>query len=177
MPVNFFDAHHTQSEEITFGLRDDSTDKVKKPAYIKEQELDSCQGIIKNPDTIRADFYGLDDLKILKAVPNETETESLCDGLLKHRNSLTFVELKGRAYSGWVSTATTQLINSVRLFSANHELNEYNTVEAFVCNSMRPHATQNHAVQLQRFKDETRALNFKDKDMGLSMDVKREIEI
>jgi hypothetical protein len=69
------------------------------------------------------------------------------------------------------------LINTVKLFAGQRSLDEFDNIDAFVCNSMRPRSNGNHMNEMQRFADETKALNFQGKGSGLKMDVRREIKI
>lgn len=177
MSVDFFTAHHTQSSKTVFGLFDEP-DPAKEPAYILEGRESEWIGIVRNPDEKDIHFYGLDDSLIIeKRVSEESriERESLCDGMIHHDNNLSFVELKSRTGSNWLSKATGQLINTVRLFAKHHTLDNYEDVKAYVCNRLRPMATLNYTNQIQRFKTETAGLNFKGRGIGLEMDVKREI--
>ncbi|WP_462265737.1 hypothetical protein [Mucilaginibacter sp.] len=179
MPGNYFDAHHTQSDHLEFGLYDDP-DPAKNPAYIMEEEPEKWIGIVHNPDQIIAHFYGIDNdvnVRVYKAPPNDNTWESNCEGMLHHRNNISFIELKEREGSGWLSKSTGQLINTIRLFAAQHSLDQFDDVNAFVCNSLRPRSNANHTNQMQRFMDETESLNFKGINTGLKMNVMREITI
>ncbi|PWV51614.1 hypothetical protein [Chitinophaga sp. S165] len=181
MPVNFFDAHHTRSDQTEFGLYDEP-DPAKKPAYILEGDKPKWIGIVKNPNRFQVDFYGLDHdpaTTIYKNPPTNTERESMCDGLVKQQDELIFVELKTRKGPGWLADATDQLINSINLFARDHvrSIHAFSSVRANICNSLRPNFSQNYMKEMQRFKDETAGINFKGKRVGLEMTVKQEIEI
>lgn len=176
MPVDFFSAHHTQSNQDEFGLCDDPA-PAKNPSYISQNNTDQWIGIVKNPTNLSADFYGLDhSLKIPLPIPNAHHIESLCDGMLHYENNLLFVELKERESSGWVGKATDQLINSIRLFSENHNINDFENVSGRICNSLKPRLNINIVHSLEKFRQETRKLMFRG---GIHMDliVKQEIEI
>lgn len=179
MSVNYFDAHHTQSYQPLFGLYDDP-DPAKNPAYILENESDKWIGIVENPQEITAHFYGIDNdlsVRIYKDSPNNQAWESNCEGMLHHGNYLSFVELKERQYSGWLSDATGKLINTIKLFADQNSLDQFDDINAFVCNKLRPRSSSNHTNQMQRFIDETEFLNFKGSGAGLKMDVSQTITI
>lgn len=179
MPVDFFTAYHTQSNQTEFGLYD-KPDPAKEPAFILENRKPEWIGIVANPDGKDIHFYGLDDSLIIEkpvAKGAQIEKESLCDGMMHHDHNLSFVELKSRIGSNWLGKATGQLINTVRLFAEHHTLDDYDDVKAYVCNSLRPIATLNYTNQIQRFKIETTGLNFKGRRIGLEMDVKRAITV
>jgi hypothetical protein len=179
MPVNYFNAHHTESNLQQFGLYDEP-DPIKAPAYILEAQRTKWIGIVNNPNQITVHFHGIDNdltVRVYKAPPHEKEWESNCDGMLHYNNNVSFIELKERQGSGWLAGATTQLINTVKLFAMQQNLNDLDNVDAFVCNSMRPRSNGNHMKELQRFVDETAHLNFKGLNVGLRMDVRQIITI
>lgn len=175
MPVNFFDAHHTQSEQEKFGLFDESH-PVRKPSYIMESEKDEWIGIVQNPNRIKADFYGLDhSLQIPLPPPNPDNKyiESLCDGMLQHRHNLAFVELKVWESNGkWIGKSTDQIINSIRLFAANHDIEKYDKIDARICNKLKPALHLNCVHSKEKFRELARELHFKG-----DLTVKQEIVI
>ncbi|WP_343674301.1 hypothetical protein [Chitinophaga sp.] len=160
MPVDFFSAHHTQSNQQEFGLCDDPA-PAKNPSYILEADKSKWIGIVKNPGRRSADFYGLDHaIRIPLPPPNDQYIESLCDGLLVHDNQLSFVELKERiSNTKWIGKSTDQIINSIRLFADNHNLHDYDKITARICNKLKPQLNRNCANSLQKFRDEMRRYN------------------
>lgn len=154
MPINFFkQACKTQSDKTTFGLCDDPP-PAKDPAYIDENNPSEWIATINNPTNIRVDFYAIDHcVKILK--PNNKDEESRCDGLLHHTNDLTFVELKDRASSGWLTKGRGQLTTTIAVFSAHYDITVFNKVEAYVANKQRPLANTSMSNEIQKFKDDT----------------------
>ena len=168
MPVDFFSAHHTQSNKKEFGLYDDPS-PAKNPSYIMETDKDKWIGIVNNPNQLTADFYGLDhSLAITLPPPNDAYIESLCDGMLQVNNELIFVELKERVSSGWVGKATDQLINAIRLFAENHNVDDYHSIRGQICNSLKPRVNTNIVQSLQKFRTETKKVNLKG---GISMEL------
>ncbi|WP_236386988.1 hypothetical protein [Chitinophaga filiformis] len=175
MPVNFFDAHHTQSSQETFGLYDKPYPE-KAPSYIMEEDKHDWIGIVNNPTKINADFYGLDhSLKIPVPPPNPDDKyiESLCDGMLKHGDNLSFVELKVWASDGkWIGVSTKQILNSVKLFAENHGFSGYTRVEGRICNKLKPALHRNCMHSQERFQEAAVLYDFKGE-----LIVKQEIDI
>lgn len=168
MPVDFFSARHTQSSLEEFGLYDDPA-PAKNPSYILETDKHKWIGIVNNPNQLTAHFYGLDhSIAIPLAPPNEAYIESLCDGLLQTDNDLIFVELKERVSSGWVGKSTEQLINAIRLFAESHNVDDYDSIRGQICNSLKPRLNTNIIQSLQKFRTETKKVNFKG---GISMEL------
>lgn len=82
--------------------------------------------------------------------------ESRCDGILIDSNNLTFVELKDRAGSGWVSKGRKQLTITIRNFlTHDSDAKNYNIVDAYICNKQKPLAVTSVISETQRFKSET----------------------
>lgn len=164
MPINFFDAHHTQSNKRKFGLYD-KPHPAREPSYIMEEDDSTWIGIVNNPNEITADFYGLDhSLKIPIPPPNPENKylESLCDGLLEHQNNLAFVELKERDGNGkWIGKSTDQIINAIRLFASNHDISAYRRVDGHICNKLKPAFHTNCAIPKEKFREASVEFNFK----------------
>jgi hypothetical protein len=175
MQISFFDAHHTQSNEEKFGLYDEPYPE-RKPSYIVENNSDNWIGIVNNPNKITADFYGLDhSIKIPIPPPNPGNKyiESLCDGMLKHGDDLTFIELKVWESNGkWIGTATSQILNAVRIFAENHHLAEYNNVNGRICNKLKPALHKNCMHSKEKFHEAAVLHKFKGE-----LTVKQEIDI
>jgi hypothetical protein len=155
MPINFFEeACKTSSSLLYFGLCDDPP-PATSPAYIKEEEVEPKNWIatVFNGAEKEVAFYAIDHcIEILR--PNG-DLESRCDGLIHFENKLKFVELKDRASSGWLKKGREQLTTTINIFSANHSINAYDEVEAYVSNKQKPLANTGNSVQIQQFKDDT----------------------
>ncbi len=165
MPINFFDnLCKTNSNNKNFGLCDDPPPS-ENPAYIDENDDSKWIGIVNNPTNKEVDFYAIDNcVNVLRADGNK---ESRCDGMLNYEENIIFVELKMRGTSGWLTKARSQLTITISKFQEDNSLSQYNSVEAYACNSLKPSSNQGNSAQIQKFKDET----------GLIMYAQQEINI
>jgi hypothetical protein len=156
MPINFFDTTcKTNSNKSSFGLCD-NPDPAKDPAFIDEIDITKWIAEVKNEEETTIDFYAIDNcVEILK--PNGYK-ESRCDGLLHYNNTLTFVELKDRASSGWVKKGREQLIATITHFSQNTTLSNFQFSDCYVCNKQRPLAVKSINTEVQQFKNDTAIL-------------------
>lgn len=166
MPINFFDAGcKTESSINQFGLCDNPK-PAEDPAYIDEDTPSKWIAIVKNQTNKDVDFYAIDNcVTVLK--PDGVNLESRCDGMLHFDNTVIFIELKMRGGSGWLSKARSQLTITLGKFKEENTLADFDKVEAYACNGLRPTANQGNNTELQKFKDET----------GFIMYAQQEIEI
>ena len=81
--------------------------------------------------------------------------ESRCDGILSYLNNLIFVELKERKKGQWFKKGREQLTVTIKRFKSECDLNTYDRVEAYVCNSLKPLSNMGQKENIQRFRDET----------------------
>jgi hypothetical protein len=153
MPIMFFLTQcKTSSNNENFGLCDNPPPAID-PAYIDEYETSKWIGIVHNPTSKNVDFYAIDHcITILKTDGN---IASRCDGMLRYDNTLLFVELKQRGSSGWLLKARNQLAATIAKFKEDNNFTDYDKVEAYACNSLRPSAIQGNNTELQKFKDDT----------------------
>lgn len=148
-----------------FGICD-KTPPPSLPAYIDTSNTTDWIAEVININSKTIFFKAIDAcVEIFKL---SGDLESRCDGVLIDGNELTFVELKDRASSGWVSKGRRQLTITINNF-LNNDPNaaNYNVVEAYVCNKQRPLAVTNISTETQRFKNDT----------GLNLKVNRIISI
>lgn len=159
MQINFFDeACKTESNKARFGLCDD-TPPPEKPAYIEENDQSKWIGIVLNPTNRDVSFYAIDNcVSILKE--NGIDKESRCDGMLHFHNSLLFVELKMRGSSGWLTKARKQLTITLGKFQLDNKLDDFDKIEAYACNGLKPFANQGNNIELEKFKVETGLIMF-----------------
>ena len=151
MSINFFQVTcKTESETIEFGLCDDI---ANSPAYIDENDPLKWIGIVKNPNNKKAQFFAIDNCVVIKR--SDGTDESRCDGVLKENSNLVFVELKERGSSGWFKKGREQLTNTINIFKSNHDINDYSSIRAFVCNKLKPSSHSGRAANIQQFYDET----------------------
>ena len=166
MPINFFDgACKTESNKAQFGLCDD-TPPPEKPAYIDENDQSKCIGKVASPTNKDVYFYAIDNcVDILKA--DGISKESRCDGMLHFDNSLLFVELKMRGSSGWLVKARTQLTITLAKFQLNNNSTDFDKIEAYACNGLKPFANQGNNIELLKFKDETELIMYAQQDISI----------
>ena len=153
MPINFFlNTCKSNSSSSEFGICDD-TPPPASPAYLNENDRTKWVAIVKNPDHKTANFYAIDNcINILRPDGNQ---ESRCDGLLQVEKDLIFVELKSRESSGWFKKGREQLTTTINLFKANNEMNNFNSIQAYVCNDQKPRSNVGRAASIQQFKNDT----------------------
>jgi len=166
MPINFFDgACRTKSNNDRFGLCDDPPPS-ERPAYIDESEQTKWIGKVINPANNEVNFYAIDNcVEILKE--DGASKESRCDGMLHFDNSLLFIELKMRGSSGWLTKARSQLTNTIDKFQRDNNLTDFDKVEAYACNGLKPFANQGNNTELQKFKDDTGLMMYAQQDITL----------
>ena len=109
---------------------------------------------VTNDSQFFVEFFPVDhSVSILRA---NGEEDNKCDGLLKYNRVLLFVELKNRfAKHGWVADGYEQLKTTIEHYSRHHELSDFETVEAFICNQQRPAAVVAANSVRQKFENET----------------------
>ncbi len=165
MPINFFDnLCKTNSNIKKFGICDDPPPS-ENPAYIDENDNSKWISIVNNPTNKEVQFYAIDNcVSVLRA---DGSKESRCDGMLNYDENIIFVELKMRGSSGWLLKARNQLTITINKFQEDNNLADYNSVEAYACNSLKPLSNQGNSNQIQKFKDDT----------GLIMYAQQEINI
>ncbi len=165
MPIDFFiSGCKSTTAKDKFGLCDDPS-PAKNPAYIDENSSENWIAEVDNVGEILVDLHAIDNcIEILS--PNG-EMESRCDCMLHFNKSLIFAELKNRGYRGWIAKGSKQVSNSIRIFKENHDIGDYDKVEAYVCNKQRPLAITSISTTVQKFKDET----------GLNLKIERNIKI
>lgn len=155
MPIDFFEPTVRASTDAElFGLCDDETlpGQVPAPAYLDIQNPFAWIGEVENPSKMTVDFYPVDNhLAIFR---EDGSIENKCDCLLHYNNSVHFIELKERQFSGWVSSACRQLKATINCFSQNYNISEYN-LKAQICNKARPNFSQNYMISMEKFEDET----------------------
>ena len=172
MSIKFFDdAHKSCSSKKQFGLCDDITNPIvlRCPAYISEDEgvrhTDWVAEVTNNYEFF-VEFFPVDNcISILRPDGNE---DNKCDGLLKYNRVLFFVELKNRfARHGWVAEAYNQLKTTIEHYSQHHELSDFETVEAYICNQQRPAAVVAANSERQKFENDTGIRLFIDRNIVL----------
>lgn len=155
MPINFFQIGcKTESNQHLFGLCDNPP-PATDPAYI--DEIDSTKWIaeVTNNLSVNVEFFAVDHCPAIQPVRPNNEPAKRCDGILKHNNKLSFVELKDRDHRGWISGGRKQITETIQFFIASHDITVYANVDAYVSNKQRPLAVIGSSSEVQKFKDET----------------------
>jgi hypothetical protein len=165
MPINFFENKcQTYSSQNKFGLCDDSA-PATNPAYIDETNYTKWIGIVSNINNKKVIFYAID--RCITILRSNGDVESRCDGMIHYENNLTFVELKDRCGRGWLGDGRRQLTATIDVFKLNYNVNNYNRIDAYICNKQRPITVHNYMNDIQLFKNDT----------GLILNVKQSISI
>ena len=169
MPVNFFrDCKRQDCKDVLFGLCDDTQDDKHKPAYIDIN--DSCKWIatVHNNNSLCVSFYAIDGC--ISWDRDEGNESGKCDGMLCYDNlkNILFVELKNRSTnrSVWRKDAKEQLKDTLTYFFKHHSKDDFNKIEAFICN--KRHLKKERYMQFCN--------NFK-KETSITLHVNREIVI
>lgn len=150
---DFFNkACQSTSSKAQFGLCDDPP-PATAPAYIDENAPSKWIATVHNLLGKEVDFFAIDHcVNILKADGNQ---ESRCDGLIFVERGLIFVELKESGRSGWLAKARDQLTITIHKFQEVNQLSDYDKVEAYACNKLKPFSIQGNNIELQKFKNDT----------------------
>lgn len=153
MAIDFFQNKCiSSSNKDEFGLCDDPPPS-SSPAYIDELDKSKWIASVSNPKSKEVNFIAIDAcIDIRKSDGN---LESRCDGLLNYDNDLIFVELKSREGGSWVKKGREQLTVTFENFKKNYEIDEYNDISANISNSLRPQSHSGHAINIQKFFDDT----------------------
>lgn len=149
MLIDFFRPEcKTTTQAPLFGLCDDEA----TCAYIDTDSPTDWLGEIMNKTEKEIEFVAID--KCLNIKDKEGNQESTCDCLLRNGKQLIFVELKSWKKGGWVKKGREQIVKTIALFKTTHKIDKYE-VKAHICNNRKPFSNSGHAVNIQKFKDET----------------------
>lgn len=168
MQVDFFKRKFIdKTDAMEFGLCDDSTDGVTKPAYLDVEDREKWIAIVKNEPQYEIEFYPIDGCISWKRADGTMSGK--CDGMLSFddKKNIIFVELKCRNLGGdWRAHGKSQLIETLEKFFSIYKRSDFQCVVAYICNK-RQRLNQRYAVLEDSFKKET----------GVTLRVKREILI
>ncbi len=165
MPIDYFDpANRSETAANCFGLCDDMQPALTQ-AYIDIDNKDKWIAIVKNFQNKTIFFHPIDNCVIIWKAENKMDKR--CDGILTHDNCLIFVELKNRAGGQWLKDGREQLTATIKRFKQEFNINQFDKVEAYVCNSLRPEYHAGQMSNIQMFKDDT----------GLILKAQRNIDI
>ncbi|HWQ43004.1 MAG TPA: hypothetical protein VN456_13345 [Desulfosporosinus sp.] len=166
MSLNFFetDCREPSRRTAIFGICDEQ-DGTK--AYTDASNKERWIATVINNNQRAISFTAIDNCIIILKQGTK-DKESSCDGMLTFSNSLFLVELKKQGTSGWLSKATSQLENTIRLLSATHNLAAFKYKKAYACNKKRPNFTVIDSAEKKAFFERTK---------GFRLDAQAEIVI
>lgn len=152
MSVNFFetDCKEESRKEKEFGICDNQngtkayTDIVNSRNWIAK---------VKNDNEIDVSFTAIDNCIIVHKEGTK-EKESSCDGMLIFKNSLFLVELKVQG-KDWIPKAKSQLENTIKLITENHDLSDFRYKKAYACNRKHPSFNVLESSEKKSFFDKT----------------------
>lgn len=155
MSVSFFkDSCKSESSAKQIGICDDPAPS-NNPAYLDEENTKRWVGKVNNINLKLIEFYAIDHcVNLLKP---DGKMQRRCDGLLKVESNLIFIELKSRdaPTRKWLKEGREQLTETINRFRVEHDISSFDKIEAYVCNNVKPLAASGHAVNIQKFKDDT----------------------
>ncbi|MBR4272640.1 MAG: hypothetical protein IKP73_13105 [Bacteroidales bacterium] len=169
MPVDFFKRKFIdKTDEKEFGLCDDSTAGVTKPAYLDVDDRKKWIAIVKNEPQYEVEFYPIDGCLTWKRT--DGSISGRCDGMLSFSDmkNIIFVELKYRELHNkdWRTHGKSQLIETLEKFFSIYDKTKFQRVEAYLCNKQQL-LHQRYTAFEQNFKNET----------GIILRVKRVIDL
>ncbi len=135
MSLNFFKAD-CQYQPITsaiFGLCDNQDDTKAFPDTDVANQESQWIAIVKNEKKFSVVFTAIDKCVLQN---NEEVGKGRCDGMLTTCNHLYLVELKNQK-EDWQTDAKNQLLSTIDLLIANHDITRYKKKKAFACNKRR----------------------------------------
>lgn len=86
---------------------------------------------------------------------DEARGKGRCDCMLTTETGLYLVELKERESPGWQAEAKRQLVSTIELLQAHHDVSQYRHKKAFACNKKhrRPFVVVSHDEQRAFFRE------------------------
>jgi hypothetical protein len=153
MNINFFKSkcQEPSKTDKLFGICDDQNGTV---AYTDNQDKKKWIATVINDFKLAVTFIAIDNCSVIHK-PKTNDKESTCDGMLIFSNGLYLVELKDQGVGGWISTAKSQLENTIRLLNENHDIVGVRYKKAFACNKKHPSFTVIEASEKKAFFQRT----------------------
>jgi len=152
MPIDYFSNCRTSSHNNEFGLCDDQP-PLSNPAYIDEYNKSKWIGIVNNEQEKVVNFNAIDNCIDIRR--DDMTMDSRCDGVLSYEKSLILVELKERDGGQWLKKGREQLTATINRFKQEVDINEFDSIKAYVCNSLRPYSHSGQTTNIQKFRDDT----------------------
>lgn len=155
MAIDFFKDEETVTEPY-FGLCDDKDEAGKTPAYADTDANNTGKWVAKvtNMSGKPIGFIAIDNKIEIKR--ENGEMENRCDAMLHNDDYIVFVELKDERMD-WIKHAVEdQLLTTINIFKANHDIMRYPHRLAYACNRCHPKFHVSHKEYMQRFKNENK---------------------
>lgn len=164
MSVNFFETTCRESarNEKLFGICEDQSGTK---AYTDATDNNKWIAKVINDNEIIISFTAIDNCIIIYKTGTK-EKESSCDGMLTFTNNFYLVELKIQN-KDWIEKAKSQLENTIRLISENHNISNFKHKKAYACNRKNPRFHTIEASEKKSFFEKT----------GFRLDTQAEIKI
>ncbi len=164
MNVIFFETNCKESarNEKRFGICDDQNGTK---AYTDTADDTKWIAKVINDNEIDTSFTTIDNYIIVYKAETR-EKESSCDGMLTFADNLYLVELKIQS-KDWITRAKSQLENTIRLISENHNISNFKHKKAYACNRKHPRFHTIEASEKKSFFVKT----------GFRLDTQAEIKI
>ncbi len=151
MAINFFEDEKVVND-VRFGICDDVDVSVKTPAYVDLTHEARWVAKVTNNSGCPVGFIAVDN-KIEMRRENG-EMENRCDAMLHNDIYVIFVELKDQT-KNWIKRAVEeQLLTTINIFKANHDISKYRYRIAYACNKRHPVFAVSQKEYMQRFKKE-----------------------
>jgi hypothetical protein len=149
-------------QDLRFGLCDDEN---STKAYSDLATPKKWIATVVNEDQVDVIFTPI-DFCITISKENTNDQERTCDGMLTTDQSLYLVELKN-VQGDWIPDATDQLIKTINIVKANHDITGYRYKKACACNRKRRHFKTMEQEKKLRFL----------REHGFRLDIQAEIRI
>jgi GTPase SAR1 family protein len=165
MNVTFFTSPISTAAQ-DFGICD-NVPPPHNPAYIDEINQPNWIAIVANtcPIAKTLTFCAIDNQIDLRR--DDNTKEKICDALLAYEQTIIFVELKQREYSGWIATGYKQLKSTISYFEKSDESKPFTTKKAYIANKLRPNAEYGKMGIMDQFH----------RDTGYVLRIKNKIEV
>lgn len=160
MKIDFFDKKFSRevSSVSEFGICDGDNEQ-NQPSYLslKVENKANWGAVVTNSKGKTTHFLPVDNnISILRS---DGTQEKRCDGILyileEKGKSIHFVELKERTdkqSKTWRNDGIKQLASTIDIFKANHDIQDYNPRNAYVCNRKRPNYVYSNLEELENFR-------------------------
>jgi len=145
MAIDFFAAKCiTQTKERVFGIHD------IPPAVLVFQDEDLWIAWVDNETGMDVTFTAID--KCLDIADNEGER---CEGMITYADTIIFVELKDRDGGRWAGKSRDQLINSIKLFKRDANIDSFRKMYGHIANKQRPYFHAGGMRFFEEFEEKT----------------------